>query len=78
MWHPAAAARGKITPQPLLSTLQPTGTSGVLRMIIPATIAHEMVRENQNFFRILGTSLKKLLLCTSLIVALQVMLIENI
>lgn len=78
IWHPAVVARGKITPQALPSTLQPMGTNGVLRMIIPATMVHEMVKENQNFFRIFGTSLKKLLFCTSLTVALQVMFNENI
>src|SRR5882762_5477643 len=78
IWHPAALARGKITPQALPSTLQSIGTNGVLKMIIPAIIAHEMVRENQNFFRIFGTSLKKLLFWTSLTVALQVMFNESI
>jgi hypothetical protein len=78
IWHPAAAASGKITPQELPSTLQPTGTNEVLRIINPAIMAHEMVRENQYFFNIFGTSLKKLLFCTSLTVALQVMFKENI
>lgn len=70
-------ARGKITPQLLPSTLQPTGTSEVLKMTITAIRAHETARENQYFFRIFGTSLKKLLFCTSLTVAPQVTLKEN-
>lgn len=78
IWHPDAAARGKITPQLLPVTLQPIGTSGRLKMTIPAIKTHATVRENQYFFRILGTSLKKLLFCTSLTVAPQVMLYENI
>ena len=78
IWHPAVDARGKITPHPFPPTLQPTGTSEVLKTIIPAIKIHETLSENQYFFRIFGTSLKKLLLCTSLTVAPQVMLYENI
>jgi len=78
MWHPVVAARGIITPQLLPSTLHSMGTSGVLKTIIPAIKIHETVRDSQYFFKIFGTSLKKLLFCTSLTVAPQVMFNENI
>ena len=77
IWHAADIESGKITAQAEPSILHSSGTNFVEHTIIPATITSEKSIRNQNRFRILGISLKKLDRCTSLTVAVQVMLYEK-
>lgn len=53
------------------------GTSGVLRIIMPATMIQDTSHMNQNRLKIFGTSLKKFDRSTSFFVAPQVMLYEK-
>lgn len=70
-------AKGKITAHAEPSMRHSIGTSGVLRMTMPARTVHDISHENQKRLKILGTSLKKLDRSTSFFVAPQVMLYEK-
>ena len=61
----------------MLETRHEIGTRGVAKIIIPATSTTDTDKANQKRLIILGTSLKKLDLSTSFLVAAQVMLYEN-
>ena len=77
MWQPATTERGKMTAQAEPSTRHSTGTSGVLRMMMPKTSIQDTSHENQKRLKILGISLKKFDRSTSFLVAPHVMLYEK-
>lgn len=74
---PATTANGKITAHALPSTRHSRGTNVVEQITIPAMIITDTRSGNQNRLKIFGISLKKLLRCTSFIVADHVMLYEK-
>lgn len=73
----ATHKRGKITAQPSPPILHWMGTRGVATMTTPTITTEDTSRENQKRLRILGPSLKKFERSTSFLVALHVMLYEN-
>ena len=77
MWLPATTASGKMTAQSSPGIRHPGGTRSVARTTIIANRKKPMVSDSQKRRRIRGTSIKKLDLSTSFLVAPHVILYEN-
>jgi hypothetical protein len=77
IWHPVTSERGKMTAQAFPGTRHSTGRRLLERRIIATTVIKLIMSASLNRLRIRGTSLKKLDVSTSFIVAPHVMLYEK-